>query len=57
MKYENHKVYYRENEERNLIGYLTNKLRRPFVIYNRRYEYKNGLILKCADVGVVEPID
>lgn len=54
MKYENKKVYYRENEERALLGYLANKLRCPFVVYNRRYEYKDGIYWKCADVGCVE---
>lgn len=50
MKYENHKVYYRENEERDLLGYLANKLRCPLAILNKRREYVDGLILNCADV-------
>ena len=50
MKYVNGKVYYRENEERELMGYLTNKLRCPFMVFNKRIEYVDGLFMKCADV-------
>ena len=50
MKYVNGKVYYRQNEERELIGYLTNKLRCPFAVFNKRVEYIDGLFMKCADV-------
>lgn len=50
MKYENGKVIYRQNEERELIGYLANKLRCPFAILNKRREFVDGLIFDCADV-------
>ena len=50
MKYINGKVYYRNNEERELLGYLANKLRCPLAILNKRREYVDGLILNCADV-------
>lgn len=54
MKYVDDKIYYRQNEERELLGYLANKLRCPFAILNKRREFVDGLIFNCADVRKIE---
>lgn len=57
MKYIDNKVYFNYDEERELLGYLTNKLRCPFSISNKRCETIDGLVLYCADVEKLDGKD